>query len=376
MRVLLFCSANMDQATGSGIRGRLLAEGLRRNGASVCTVTGGIPDGFHELGIESVLLAGTEPLRVTLQRVLDAFRPDVLLGVTEAWADVVVKVARTYQCFVVFDVHGIGVVEILELGRGYGARLPRLRNSIRWLRSMRDAQFVTVLSPTMLRPAHLFSRDVRALYSMTDVSLFSPDGPSAALGHDTARIQVLYAGNFYRYQGMELLLRAIRRVLSESSEFEFTLLGSVGKERDRALVDGYRLPEDRVHFLDAVPYSSVPNYYRAADVLVLPRPLMLSTYLAVPQKLGDYMAAGRAIVATDLAPHRWALGHPEAGILCPPTPRGLAAGILRSRDRSLRDECGRLARARAVEMFDHVRQTQSILEEFEKLLQTGKEADR
>jgi len=369
LRVLLFCGTDMARATGSAIRGRLIAEGLQLNGASVCVVAPGVPGAFEALSIQSVLLSDGTTLGTTLVEAVTTFHPDIVYGITEAWADVVVDVASSNRCAAAFDMHGIGVVEILELGRGYGPRLPRLKNSAKWLRAMRKADVITVANPTLAPIARFLYRHVVPIIGLADTTTFSPDGLVVRIGSDAASLQLLYAGNHYKWQGMELLLAAFRRLVRDDAPVELTILGSAGEALSEGACLRTGIPEGRVHFVPAVNYGDVPAYYRGADVLLIPRPRMMSTHLAFPQKVVDYMASGRAIVATDLAPHRWALQDSEAGILCRPTPRGLAAGIRRSYDSSLREQCGKQARARAVALFDHVRQSQRILAEFEKLFE-------
>ena len=234
---------------------------------------------------------------------------------------------------------------------------------------MRKADVITVANPTLAPIARFLYRHVVPIIGLADTTTFSPDGLVVRIGSDAASLQLLYAGNHYKWQGMELLLAAFRRLVRDDAPVELTILGSAGEALSEGACLRTGIPEGRVHFVPAVNYGDVPAYYRGADVLLIPRPRMMSTHLAFPQKVVDYMASGRAIVATDLAPHRWALQDSEAGILCRPTPRGLAAGIRRSYDSSLREQCGKQARARAVALFDHVRQSQRILAEFEKLFE-------
>jgi glycosyltransferase involved in cell wall biosynthesis len=364
MRVLVFCTANLGLGSGSEVRARLIAEGLRQLGAEVCVVSAGAPPSFKSLGIEAISLQSDLPSLTVLSSAAAAFAPDVIYGITEGLADLVFKVGRARGCVVAFDMHGIGVVEILELGRGYGPRLHRTRDSLTWLRSMAKADLITVANPKLVGPARLVSRRVHPVVGMTDVSRFTPTGPQVQLGQDPSRIQVLYAGNYFKWQGMELLFAAMRTLLAESPGFEITILGSVGKEHGRGIASRYAFSSDDVHFHDSVPYEQVPDYYRGADVLVIPRPFMLSTYLAFPQKLVDYMATGRAIVATDIAPHRWALESPECGILCKPNPRALARAVERAADAELRSRMGARAREKAVREFSHTTQVERIMSLF------------
>ena len=367
MRILIVCSADLDIVSGSTVRARLIAEGLKRHGAEIGVVSSGSSRFFEKKEIPGWILQGPKSHEEIISAAIESFRPDILYGITEALADTAIKAARRGKCKVVFDLHGLGVVEIIELGSGHGPRGKRIRNSLRWLSMLRKADAITFLSPTIAPVARRLNKQTVPIIGMTDISQFSREGPSVQLGLDRTKIQVLYSGNFYKWQGINLLLDAIGILQTNDQEFEFTVLGSTGRDDYFQKSAAAVFPAGTVHFLDSVDYSQVADYYRGADVLVVPRPFMLSTYLAFPQKLGDYMAAGRTIVATDIAPHRWALRHPPCGILCPRTAQGLADGLRRVRDKELRKQLSANARQRAVERFCHLKQTGRILELFRQL---------
>jgi glycosyltransferase involved in cell wall biosynthesis len=145
------------------------------------------------------------------------------------------------------------------------------------------------------------------------------------------------------------------------------LIGAVG----RAPALAVRLESLRrtgmVEVEGQVEFEAIPGLMRRADVCIIPRRPLLMNHLAMPQKLVDFMAAGRCIVATDLAPHAAILGESVAGILCPPTAGGIAAGIRGAFDPGRRAELGRRARAYAERHFDHRSQALRVLRFIESL---------
>ncbi len=368
MRILIFCSADLGIGSGSEVRARLIALGLARHGADVHVVASGIPGAFASLGIGGTPLAPGRPWPEAIAAAADSFRPDILYGITEAGADAVMAVARARGVPAAYDLHGIGFVEVVELGSAYGSRLKRIGNSLRWLSRIPRADGVTVANPELYPVVRAVNRKAVPVVGMTDVSHFRPEGPAVRLGTDPGKIQVLFAGNYFRWQGVDLFLSAIGILARDREPFEFHLLGSVGKRGDSAGPRRGALPDGAVHYRESVDYEVVPDYYRGADVLVIPRPFMLSTHLAFPQKLVDYMASGRTIVATDLAPHRFALQSPPAGILCRRTAQALADGIRRTKDERLRAELSANARSRAVAAFCHAKQTGKVLDLFSGIL--------
>lgn len=367
MKILIFCPA-LGLTSGSGIRARLLAEGLKRAGGDIAVVSSGIPSDWS---CDDIRLFNLEPGQTCQKSLLSAaqsFSPDFIYGITEAGADAVRMVAEKLSCHAALDLHGLGFIEVLELGAGYGPRLPRVIASLKWLSNARSVDLVTVANPRLFPLIKYLNRKTFPLFGGTDISLFTPQGKVQKLGCDPDAIQVLYAGNYHKWQGVDLLFEAIRSLGEDIQTFEFTFMGSVGQHREKVLEWQARLPAGRIHFVEAVDYSLVPNYYRGADVLVIPRPFMLSTYLAFPQKLSDYMASGRVVLATDLAPHRWALVQPQSGLLCPSTPGGLATALLDCKDIELRQTLGVRARERAVALFCHLQHGKNLLSIFEEHL--------
>lgn len=127
--------------------------------------------------------------------------------------------------------------------------------------------------------------------------------------------------------------------------------------------DGYDLPAARAAieraglaakavFTGLIPQAEGPAHLAAADVLVSPTLANPdgTDFFGSPTKLYEYMAMGRAIVASDLAQLGEVLRHEHTALLTPPGDRAaLAAALTRvAEDGDLRRALGRAARAEAV----------------------------
>ena len=102
---------------------------------------------------------------------------------------------------------------------------------------------------------------------------------------------------------------------------------------------------ERVTFTGLVEPGRVAEHLSRATILALPNPASaISTHFTSPLKLFEYMAAGRAIVASDLPAIREVLTHDEnAWLVEPGSAAALAVGLQRlADDRPLAE---RLARA-------------------------------
>lgn len=107
---------------------------------------------------------------------------------------------------------------------------------------------------------------------------------------------VLFAGRMVKQKRLPDLLRTVARVLRESPDVCFVLVGE-GKELAGAKVLSSRLGlDERIVFPGNVPYEKMPAYFAAADVF-----LLSSGYEATPRVLMESVAAGLPIVATDVS---------------------------------------------------------------------------
>jgi glycosyltransferase involved in cell wall biosynthesis len=124
-----------------------------------------------------------------------------------------------------------------------------------------------------------------------------------------------------------------------------------------------------VHFAGLVDQGDGPQHLAACDILASPHvPNADGTpFFGSPTKLFEYMAVGRAIVASDLDQIGDVLKHGTTALLVPPgDPRTLAAGLSRLiDDEQLRAALGAAARREAVAHHTwraHVRRTIAALD--------------
>jgi glycosyltransferase involved in cell wall biosynthesis len=174
-----------------------------------------------------------------------------------------------------------------------------------------------------------------------------PDGmrmPDGGMTPLPAEPVIAYAGHLYAWKGVDVLLRALAKV----PQAKGLIVGGPDKEPDlerlKALANELGVA-GRVTFTGHLAPAKVREQLARALVLVLPNPASaISTKFTSPLKLFEYMAAGRAIVASDLPAIREVLRDNEQALLVAPgDPDALATAIERLLDdRAL---AGRLARA-------------------------------
>ena len=157
-----------------------------------------------------------------------------------------------------------------------------------------------------------------------------PVGPLPA--RDASSRTVVYAGQLYRWKGVDTLLAAMAGL----PEARLIVLGGRGRPDDPDLLACRERARDlgiadRVDFRGFVPHAEVRATIAGAGVAVLPLPdNLMARYFTSPLKLFDYMAAGAPIVASDLPSVREVLGDGDNALLVPPEdPTAMASAIRR-----------------------------------------------
>lgn len=133
---------------------------------------------------------------------------------------------------------------------------------------------------------------------------------------DSARV-VVYTGTFTAYQGLDLLTAAAERVQAKMPDVIFVLVGASGGDAE-ALG-----PRPWLRLMPREPRQQIDRYLALAEIAVSPRRCGAN----LPLKVFDYMAAGKAIVATDCAAHRAVLDDSRARLV-PATPDAFAEAIV------------------------------------------------
>lgn len=189
-----------------------------------------------------------------------------------------------------------------------------------------------------------------------------------AIGIDENCFYVGFAGNLARFQGLPYLVQAAPSVLRELPATRFLVVGDgemrneiAGMIHEMGLGDSFVLT-------GLVPYEKVPLYIAASDVCVAPRIRDMCEKTGISLlKLGEYMACGRPVVASDIEGVGPVLREAEAGIPVPlENPHELAAAItalLKDRDR--RERMGENARRYAAERLSWEGVARRIIEVYE-----------
>ncbi|MEW5977036.1 MAG: glycosyltransferase family 4 protein [Acidobacteriota bacterium] len=266
-----------------------------------------------------------------------------------------VKLARQLQTPLVVEYNGSEV----WVGRNWGQPLKyeRLAEAVEQL-NLWASHLIVVVSQSLKRDLlarGLPEEKILVNPNGVDPERYSPeiDGSTVLQKHRLSGKTVIgFIGTFGRWHGAEVLAEAFGRLIQEHPAY---------RDRIRLLMvgDGQTLPVVRKRLADLkvldlavlpglVAQQEGPRYLAAADILVSPQVPNPdgSPFFGSPTKLFEYMAMGKAIVASDLDQIGEVLkdGH-TALLVAAGDPVALAAGLKTLiEDRPLRLRIGSSAR--------------------------------
>lgn len=274
------------------------------------------------------------------------------------------------------------VLEIRDLWPGFAVEMEVLRNKLLiWLSEglerllYRKATRVVVNSPGFSQ--HVFERSgaqqrlPNVIPNGVDLETFDarlregngwPDW-------DSEKFNVVYAGALGAANGLDVVLAAAT-VLRDDMEIRFVLIGD-GRDKVRLASEARRRGLTNVAFVPAMPKSAMPSVLKRANLCLAtlqPLPLFATTY---PNKVFDYMAAGRPTIVAIDGVIREVIETAQAGTYVPPGDgAALARAVVHYREHpSLMESHGRHGRCCVEGRFSRQRHGDMLASIFEEVAQ-------
>jgi glycosyltransferase involved in cell wall biosynthesis len=235
-------------------------------------------------------------IRRAFERALVEFTPDVVLGswaYPDGWA--AVDLGHDAGLPAVVQVHGC---DVLNAGRGLERDPVRKRLTVE---ALHRADAVLAVSRDLASKVVELGIDPRKVHVQeqgVDAELFSPGDRAESrerLGIPTVGDVLLWIGRIDPVKGLDVLIEACSELVRRRSDFRLYLVGDGSpraelEARSRAL--GL---SDRIHFMGARGNDQLPDWYRAADLTLLP-----SRSEGLPNVLRESLACGTPFVASDV----------------------------------------------------------------------------
>jgi PEP-CTERM/exosortase A-associated glycosyltransferase len=266
-----------------------------------------------------------EATRRRLEQLVRAHRPDVIhahspvLNVLPA-----LRVGKAENVPVVYEIRAFWEDAAVDHGTTREGSLRYRATRALETHAARHADGVVVICEGLrgeLQARGIPADRITVVPNAVDAEQFAFDAPPdlelrRSLGLD-GKIVLGFLGSFYAYEGLDLLLEALSRLLPTHPEVRLLLAGGGPEEAGLKSEASALGVTDQVRFAGRIPHSKVARYYSLVDVLVYPRHPMRLTNLVTPLKPLEAMALGRIVVASDVGGHRELIQDGQTGFLFP-----------------------------------------------------------
>lgn len=208
-----------------------------------------------------------------------------------------------------------------------------------------------------------------------DPQLFKPDprsGDEVRRRHGIQdKVVVGFVGTFGVWHGVEVLASIMEDVIKENPKIHFLWVGDgIYKKKVIENIEKCHLQEN-VTLVGPVEHLEIPSFLNACDILASPHTPQVDgdEFFGSPTKLFEYMAVGKAIIASSLGQIGQVLEHMKDAFLVEPGSKAeLKKGILvLSENSSLRSFLGTNARAKALKMYSWKANACRVLAAFHSL---------
>ena len=106
---------------------------------------------------------------------------------------------------------------------------------------------------------------------------------------------ICFCGSLYSGRGIDEIIYSIERI----PDAFFLIVGGPEKDADKYQIIASKKKLKNCKFTGHVPQEDVPKYLMASDILLMPYTRKTAHPYMSPMKMFDYIAAGKAIIATD-----------------------------------------------------------------------------
>ncbi len=221
------------------------------------------------------------------------------------------------------------LLEVRDLWPEFGVSMGVLKNPIvialaRWLEKFLYARATHILVNSPAYKEYMIAKGVpekKVTYIAygTDIEMFNPQVDGSSIRSELGlqgKFVVLYAGALGQANNIDTILRAAER-LKSNDKIHFVLFGD-GKERARLQSETERKGLSNVIFAGVRAKKDMPRVVASADVclaILQDIPMFRTTY---PNKVFDYMAAGRATVLVIDGVSRALIERSDGGVFVQP----------------------------------------------------------
>jgi glycosyltransferase involved in cell wall biosynthesis len=233
-------------------------------------------------------------LAIKLNKVLNAYNIDLIHAHHYEGFLVSLTAQPATGLPLIYDAHTLLESELPSYPLSLPVEMKRMigRCFDKWVPKKAD-HVITVtedIKKTLIRKSRIDPDRITVIVNGVEAQTFlNIPAPHCDLGEGTKRI--IYTGNFSEFQGIDFLLKSFREMLRQRHDIRLCIVSIFPFDRFESMARelGIRDKIDVIH----AGFDEVPKYLAQADVAVNPRIVCDG----IPQKILNYMAAGKPIVS-------------------------------------------------------------------------------
>jgi len=269
------------------------------------------------------------------------------------------------------------LLEIRDLWPAFAIAVGVLKNKVLinlslWLERFlyRYADKIIVNSPGYLEHVRLKGgQNITLVPNGSDAAAFPPANTiqiRKKLGW-TDKFILLYAGAHGMSNDLPAILQAAKTI-EDNEKISIVFIGD-GKEKDNLIALAESLKLSNVEFLNPVPKNKIFEYLQSSEVCIAilkPIELYKTTY---PNKVFDYMAAGKPIILAIDGVIREVVESAGCGLFCEPgNPQAIANAILEMyNNRKDLEKIGKRGKVYLEQNFDRIMIAEKFIDMIEKI---------
>lgn len=192
--------------------------------------------------------------------------------------------------------------------------------------------YITTCSDTSTEIIKKYNKKAKTIWGGVDISIFNPEIPAGNFfDKKEGEIIIGYTGNARIWQGLPFLIESFQELKKDYPEFKLVLLCSENK----------KVESPDVLYIDKVDHDKVASFSTACDILVIPRMQNEVNRISFPSKIIEYMASGRAIVASATSDAHKVITSGKDGVIFEPGDKeSFKKALILLRDKNVRDKLG------------------------------------
>ncbi len=307
-------------------------------------------------------------------RILKREKPDLLISRLEAYTFSSVLLAKFYRLPILLEVDSPEVYEFMTFHKFYWKQVWLLKLVERLVIRLSDESFtVSKLLKQYFVKRGIHPSKMHIITNGADVNRFmrSDHHTEIARGFNLNQHTVIgFVGSFHYWHGVENLISLINEVLKRTSNVKFLMVGQGGPMLTtfKKFIQDRQL-SDQVILTGFVPHDKIPEFVSSMDIVLAPYP-QLDFFYYSPVKVYEYMAAGKAVVASRIGQIAEMIRDGYNGFLCRPgdLDEMLEKILTLVQNESLRQTLGRNARQSIAENHTWVHKAKELSVLCEKLL--------